>query len=555
MFRKVLLVIATTLSLLSTQAQEKEFLVELHNVIDSSSVYDMQKQYTIESLKKSLPKEISSNWQKSFDVNQQLFEEYSVFKRDSAFKYAMNTLRIAELTKNRTYLVKAQLNLANISVSAGMYKEGLDYLLSIKTENISKDNASLYYGLLGRCYSDMAEYSSIPYYSQKYNLLAQENRMEALKLTTEGTFFNAFLQAFNKYKKGNVEDARLAFLKILKTSPAKRDEALVNYMLGELYNERGNERLAITYYTKAAITDVRVSTKESLALIKLSDLLFKHKELEEASRLIKKAYEDAQFYGAQQRKLQVGAILPLVEQEIIENSEREKRRLYLQYLGAIAATGVLVCLFVIMFIQYRRIKKARRVIATAHLELEKINSELTKVYEQVKTRNEQIELINSRLSEANKIKEEYLGFFFTQYDDTFEKFYEFISNIGKDIDAKEYLRAKSRLSRYDLKREKEKMLQNFDNAFVSLFPNFIAEFNALMKEGETIQLKEGQILNKELRIFALMRLGITHNEKIAQILGYTVSSIYTYKTRVRNKSVVANDGFDKRLIDNTTFKD
>jgi len=555
MFRKVLLVIVTLLSLLPTQAQEKEFLVELHNVIDSSSVYDMQKQYTIESLKKSLPKEISSNWQKSFDVNQQLFEEYSVFKRDSAFKYAMNTLRVAELTKNDTYLVKAQLNLANISVSAGMYKEGLDYLLSIKTENVSKDNASLYYGLLGRCYSDMAEYSSIPYYSQKYNLLAQENRMEALKLTTEGTFFNAFLQAFNKYKKGNVEDARLAFLKILKTSPAKRDEALVNYMLGELYNEGGNERLAITYYTKAAITDVRVSTKESLALIKLSDLLFKHKELEEASRLIKKAYEDAQFYGAQQRKLQVGAILPLVEQEIIENSEREKRRLYVQYLGAIAATGVLVCLFVIMFIQYRRIKKARRLIATAHLELEKINSELTKVYEQVKTRNEQIELINSRLSEANKIKEEYLGFFFTQYDDTFEKFYEFISNIDKDIDAKEYLRAKSRLSRYDLKREKEKMLQNFDNAFVSLFPNFIAEFNALMKEGETIQLKEGQILNKELRIFALMRLGITHNEKIAQILGYTVSSIYTYKTRVRNKSVVANDGFDKRLIDNTTFKD
>lgn len=555
MFRKVLLIIATVLSLLPTQAQEKELLVQLHNVIDSSSVYDAQKQYIIESLKKSLPKEIDSNWQKSFDVNQQLFEEYSVFKRDSAFKFAMSTLRIAELNKNETYLVKAQLNLANISVSAGMYKEGLDYLLSIKTENVSKDNASLYYGLLGRCYSDMAEYSSIPFYSQKYNLLAQENRMAALKLTTEGTFFNAFLQAFNKLKKGSVEDARLAFLAILKTRPAKRDEALVNYMLGELYNERGNERLAITYYTKAAITDVRVSTKESLALIKLSDLLFKHKELEEASLLIKKAYEDAQFYGAQQRKLQVGAILPLVEQEIIENSEREKRRLYLQYLGAIAATGVLVCLFFIMFIQYRRIKKARRVISSAHLELEKINTELIKVYEQVKTRNEQIELINSRLSEANKIKEEYLGFFFTQYDDTFEKFYEFISNIGKDIDAKEYLRAKSRLSRYDLKREKEKLLQNFDNAFVSLFPNFIAEFNALMKEGEAIQLKEGQILNKELRIFALMRLGITHNEKIAQILGYTVSSIYTYKTRVRNKSIVANDGFDKKLIDNTTFKD
>lgn len=283
-------------------------------------------------------------------------------------------------------------------------------------------------------------------------------------------------------------------------------------------------------------------------------MLFKNKMLKEASAIITKAYEDAQFYGAQQRKLQVGAILPLIEQEIVENSERERQRIYIQYIGAIIFSIIVICFLALVFIQNRRIKKARKIIAAAHNDLEKINNELVKVNGQVRARNEEIQQINSQLFEANKIKEEYLGFFFTQYDDIFEKFNEFISNIGTEIDAGNYAKAKSRVSRYDLKREKEKLLHNFDTAFVSLFPNYIREFNALLRDGEEITLKEGQILNKELRIFALIRLGITHNEKIAQILGYSVNSIYSYKTRVRGKSKIENEGFDKKLLMNTSIR-
>ncbi len=325
-------------------------------------------------------------------------------------------------------------------------------------------------------------------------------------------------------------------------------------MLGDIYSAKGRENLAMDYYTKAAITDVQVSTKESLALIKLAELLFKKGRLKKSSVLITKAYNDALFYGAQQRKLQVGAILPLIYQVIVKYIQRDKRILYFQYIGAIVFSVIVICFFVLVYIQYQRIKKARKIIAAAHNDLEKINIELIKVNEKVQARNIEIQQINSRLFEANKIKEEYLGFFFTQYDDVFEKFNEFIANIGKDIDDQNYIKAKSRLSRYDLKKEKEKLLQNFDNAFVSLFPNFINEFNSLMKEGHEIKLKENQILNKELRIFALIRLGITHNEKIAQILGYSVNSIYSYKTRIRNKSVVENEEFDKNLIGNTTIK-
>lgn len=552
--RKGIAAVMLFLSFPVTSAQENDKLDELFRAIDNSHSYDARKNKSIDSLRAKLRGLPVSDYESQFSTSQKLFDHYSVFKRDSAFAYALRTKALAEKLKDTPYLIKANLNLANICVSAGMYKEGIDYLSSIDAGIIAGDNASLYYGLLGRCYSDMAEYSTIPLFSDKYNVLARESRIRALELTDEGTFFNAFLKAFNTYKDGNSVQAKDAFVTLLATKIGDRDLALVNYMLGEIHNEKGDAGLAIAYYTKAAISDVQVSTKESLALIRLSELLFKNKMLKEASAIITKAYEDAQFYGAQQRKLQVGAILPLIEQEIVENSERERQRIYLQYIGAIIFSVIVICFLVLVFIQNRRIKKARKIIAAAHRDLEKINNELVKVNGQVRARNEEIQQINSQLFEANKIKEEYLGFFFTQYDDIFEKFNEFISNIGTEIDAGNYAKAKSRVSRYDLKREKEKLLHNFDTAFVSLFPNYIREFNALLRDGEEITLKEGQILNKELRIFALIRLGITHNEKIAQILGYSVNSIYSYKTRVRGKSKIENEGFDKKLLMNTSIR-
>ena len=537
-----------------SHGQQKQILQRLAQVIDSSAAYDVQRIRVIDSLRSQLNQTKSDQYVRRFDLNQQLFDQYLVFKRDSAFNYAMRMKSIAEILKDKSSIIKANINLANISVSAGMYKEGLDYLGSVKPDEINDENGALYYGLLGRCYSDMAEYSSIPFFNSKYNKLAEESRKKALDLTTNGTFFNAFLTFFNDYKNGNHHSALKGFESMLKTNLLFREEALVNYMIAEIYSDTNQTDLAIDYYAKATIADVQISTKESLALIKLSESLFKKKELQTASSLVKKAYEDAVFYGAQQRKLQVGAILPLIEKEIIESIERERKRLYIQYVGAIVFSILMIIFLVVTFIQFKRIQKARKMISEAHFELEKTNAQLTKVNDYINARNTEIERINNRLSEANKINEEYIGFFFTQYDDVFEKFNEFIANIEKDIDNSDYAKAKNRVSKYDLKKEKEKLLHNFDTAFISLFPNFISEFNALMKDGNQIQLKPNQILNKELRIFALIRLGIRHNEKIAQILGYSVNSIYNYKTTIRNKSIVENEAFDKKLLLNTSIK-
>jgi hypothetical protein len=316
----------------------------------------------------------------------------------------------------------------------------------------------------------------------------------------------------------------------------------------------GEKEKAIPHFAKAAIADIQTSAKENLAVIRLSEIMFERGDTRLASVFIHKANDDATFYGAQQRKIRVGAILPLIEEQIIDRIEKQRSRLFTQNVIMTVLLFFVLGLLVVIAFQVKRLKVARRVIEKAHENLKNVNSEITAVNSRVQKQNEELNRVNNLLQEANKIKEEYIGFFFTQDADIFEQFRVFKAKIEEDLNADKVEKAKYTLSKFDLKKEKEKLLQNFDEAFIKLFPNFIKEFNSLLKPNEQIKLKKGQLLNKELRIFALMRLGIYHNEVIAQILGYSVNSIYAYKSKIRKKSLLDKQDFDQQLIENTTLK-
>ncbi|WP_026714293.1 DUF6377 domain-containing protein [Flavobacterium daejeonense] len=534
-------------------AQESKLNLVVQTIEDSNK-YDAKKKAEIDSIRTILKSTKKSDVLSLYNLNTEMFYRFKVFQRDSAFYYGIQSKTLAQQLHDKSFLATANMNLADICVSSGMYKEALDFLEPSKIDDKNTNYNTLYYGILGRCYGDMAEYSNTPYFNKQYLNLAHLYREKALSLTEDDTFFHYFLEAFNKFKEDKLQESFSDFKTLLQKKNQPHDQALVHYMLGELYQQLGNNDKAISHFSEAVISDIKTSTKESLAIIKLSELLFKKGDLNNASILIKKANEDASFYGAQQRKIQVGAILPLVEQEILKLVEKEKQRLYWQYIIVSIFLIIAICFAIIIYNQNRKLTKARKIIADAHQNLKQINKQLLKVNDKIKSQNIEIKHVNSQLSEANKIKEEYLGLFFTQYDGIFEKFNAFINSMKKNIEEERYDKVNRTILSYNLKREKEKLLENFDKAFVSLFPNFIKEFNSLMKEEHKILLDKEQVLTKELRIYALIRLGITQNEIIAQILGYSVNSIYAYKTKIRNNSSINKEDFDKKLLKNTTLK-
>jgi len=549
-----LIVICLLISAIGISQEQKDIFKNLNEVIKNSSKFDQERKFEIDSIRCILKKTKKNNLIVRYKLNEQMFYQFKFFKRDSAFYYGIKSKDLALKLNDKVLIANANMNLADICVSSGMYKEALDFLEPLKRNETDGNYGNLYYGVLGRCYGDMAEYSNIPYFQKGYNDLARKYREKALSLTQKGDFFYFFLKAFNKSKNNQLAKALAEFSILLKKNNKPHDKALVHYMLGDIYQQSGNNDKAIVHFADAVISDIKTATKESLAIIKLSELLFKKGDLKNASILIQKANEDAFFYGAQQRKIQVGAILPLIAQEILQNVEKEKQRIYWQYIIVSSFLILAICFVIIIYFQYRKLNKAKKIIADAHQNLKSINKQLRHVNEKIKSRNQEIKQANKKLLEANTIKEEYLGLFFTQYDAIFEKFNSFMIGIKKNIDEENYEKAKRIISSYDLKREKEKLLENFDTAFINLFPNFINEFNSLMKEEYKVTLDKEQFLTKELRIYALIRLGITHNEIIAQILGYSINSIYAYKTKIRNNSIVGKDDFDQKLLKKTTLK-
>lgn len=528
-------------------AQETEVLQELLQTIERTAEYDAYQVERIEKIKGEIKNSENSDLLKHYLLNQELFNEYRIFKQDSAFKYGIEARNLAVQLDSVPLMAEAVVNLGNVCVSAGMFNEALEFLEAIDPDEIPENIRSSYFGLLGRCYNDMADFSNLSNFTSTYNVRAGNYHQLALSLAETGTFNHSMLQAYIKYKEGKLNNALEDFLLLADQDLDLREKAVVNSILGDIYAQNRQNEKAVYHLSQASIADIQSSAKENLAMIRLSELLFAEGDLQNASTFIKKANEDAGFYGAQQRKIRVGAILPLIEEQIIQKIEQQRASLYRQNVIVSILLLFVMALALIIYSQVRKSRRAKRTIEEAHTKLQDTNGKLNDT-------NNQLKQVNHKLLEVNKIKEEYIGFFFTQDAEIFEKFREFKFRIEKDLGENDLEKLKYTVNNYDLKREKEKLLKNFDEAFIKLFPNFIEEFNSLLEPAKQIKIKKNQILNKELRIFALMRLGITHNEIIAQILGYSVTSIYTYKSKTRSKSTFSTREFEEKLLNSTTLQ-
>lgn len=528
-------------------AQENEVLQELLQTIERTAEYDAVQIERIIELKNEIKESGDSDLIKRYHLNQELFNEYRIFKQDSAFKYGIEARNLAMQLDSVPLMAEAVVNLGNVCVSAGMFNEALEYLETIDPDEIPDNIRSSYFGLLGRCYNDMADFSNLSHFTSTYNETARDYHHLALSLAEVGTFNHSMLEAYIKYKEGELDGALEDFLLLADQDLHLREKAVVNSVLGDIYAQNQQKENAVYHLSQASIADIQSSAKENLAMIRLAELLFAEGDLQNASTFIKKANEDAGFYGAQQRKIRVGAVLPLIEEQIIQKIEEQRANLYRQNIIVSILFLFVMALALIIYSQVRKSRRAKKIIEDAHVKLQDTNGKLNDT-------NSKLKSVNHKLLEVNKIKEEYIGFFFTQDAEIFEKFREFKFRIEKDLKENDLEKLKYTVSNYDLKREKEKLLKNFDEAFIKLFPDFIEEFNSLLKPGKQIDMKKNQILNKELRIFALMRLGITHNEIIAQILGYSVTSIYTYKSKTRGKSSFSTREFDEKLLNSTTLQ-
>ena len=188
-------------------------------------------------------------------------------------------------------------------------------------------------------------------------------------------------------------------------------------------------------------------------------------------------------------------------------------------------------------------------LAETNRKLSEMNIKEQHINEALLESNDKLSKANNNLLEANKIKEEYIGYFFNANSEFFNRIERFKRSVEQKLMDRKFDEIKFLVNHINLRKEKEDLMKNFDKAFLKLFPRFVEEFNQLFRPEDRIQLKDGEILNTDLRIFALIRLGIEDIGKISQILEYSTNTINTYKTKIKKKSIVENEEFVQRIME------
>lgn len=533
-----LLTITIALSLFLTARCQDSIpirLAALNHAIETTARYDSAKYKTIQKLKTDLAATDKTDLHALFNAYLRLYEEYKVFNYDSGFSYARQLQATAIALGDPTLTTYARLKLGFCLLSSGMFKETLDSLNKISIRGEPDSLQAEYYSLKGRFYYDLGDFDNDAYNTPAYTLRGNCYIDSALKLYPRGSFNYEYYTGLREIKTNQRPQARRIFRDLLKRSDlALHQLAVTTSTLSDIYIYYGETDTAITLLIRAAIADIQSSTKETAAIFNLAQLLYKKGDVRNASSYIEIAIRDAVFYGARQRKVQVSAILPLIEGEKVSRVE-EQKTIFVTY--SIIATFLLlivIALAIIVNQQVRRLKTAQRIITEAHANVQAINQRLLEA--------------NSKLSEANKIKEEYIGFFFNADSESYAKIEKFKKALEQKIAYRKWDDIITLVNNTNFRKEREELLRNFDKVFLKLFPDFIERFNDLFPEEDKIQLKDQEYLNTDLRIFALIRMGIHENEKIARILEYSVNTINTYKTRIKNRSIVPNDEFEQRIM-------
>lgn len=555
--------------------QEDSLITELNRTIQKAKSFDQLKERQISTIKaqlKAIDKAATGN---VYALNLKLYEEYKYYNYDSALMYTGVLQDYARLNNDPSLIADSKLKASFILLSAGLFVETFEALKNINTNNLNDTSKAEFYSLFGRSYYNLADYTNDGINTPVYNEKANAYLDSALSLYPVASFEYAYYEALKFLKKGETDSALQNLnLLTLRKGLSYHQVALATSTLGGIYMSRGEESQAKPYLIKASIADIRSSTKETLALLVLAGIIYKEGSLEDALLYIGKANSDAEFYNARLRKAQIGAVLPLIQGDLIEtiNSQKHKQQ---QYLIALSLVVLLLAGFALVIRnQVKKLKLARQKLVEANVQQQQVNQqlleanklketynqqlvemndELTKVNEVKEKYNEQLQVINQQLGEANKIKEEYIGYYFNIDTELLGRIEKLIANLDKKLDARKWDEMRFLLKSVDLKKEKEELLKNFDKVFIRLFPNFVAEFNNMFAEEDKIVLKDGQLLNAELRIYALIRLGITENEKIAEILDYSINTIYAKKTKLRSKTIIFKDEFERKLMENTTI--
>lgn len=516
-------------------------LLKLDQAIKERPIYMEQKELKLVELKRQLHRQIPD--EERFAILGTLLDEYRSFNTDSALHMAEEREQIAIRLGNREYIDNARMNKADVLGMTGMYKEVMDLMRNIHIDRLPVDIHPYYYHIYRTVYGLMADYAVTAYEKKLYTELTDKYRDSLLLVNKDNLLIHTLIQS-DQYNVRNEYDKAIRLLTdyLALQKDYEHDVAICAYTLSESYRLKGDKEKEKEYLIVSAMADMKTAVREYISLRKLAVLLYQEGDIERAYSYVKICMEDAAACNARLRKLEILEIFPIINDAYQQKTEKQQE----QMKWALVSISLLsLFLLLAIFYVYKQMKKvaaARREVIDANKRLKELNDELH-------LSNAQLKEANHSIAENSYLKEEYIGRYMDQCSVYLEKMDNYRRSLGKIAATGnvEELYKNIKSSKF-IEGELKEFYTNFDSTFLQLFPTFVEDFNALLADDEQISLKAGERMNTELRIFALIRLGITDSVKIAQFLRYSVTTIYNYRTKVRNKAAGDRDLLEQEVM-------
>lgn len=513
------------LSMSAENTEYEKILKELDGVINRKTTFHVQKRKDIDELKMQLAH--SDNSTMEYQLYGSLFDAYLHYQADSALYYNNKGMQLLPLLNRPELKSELMINRATVMGVMGMYNEALEQLKQINQHQLDQAMLRSYYQTYRACFGWMADYTTNKEEKVKYLEKTDLYRDSIISVLPAG-INRTIVLAEKSIGNGKIDAALTLLYEALKNTIDERQKAYIYFTISEAYAANKNVEKEGYYLALTAIADLQSSVKEYASLQKLAQLMYETGDIDRAYKYLSRSMEDAVACNARLRFIEVTQFFPIIDKayKLKEEKERAVSRAML-----ISVSLLSLFLLIAIFFLYRWMKK------------------LSAMRHNLSITNEQMRLVNRELEETGKIKEVYIARYLDRcvnYLDKLETYRRSLAKMAMASRIEELFKAIK--SEQFIRDERNDFYNEFDKSFLKLFPNFISSFNRLLIEEGRIYPKSDELLTTELRIFALIRLGVVDSNKIAHFLGYSLATIYNYRSRMRNKASGDKEQFEQDVM-------
>lgn len=539
----LLLLLATSLAAQTPQtgeqsrAQLQSLLERLDDIVEHKADYHANYNEQIDKLKAQAAR---SQGIVRINLYKEIYELYSHYQTDSAQTYLERLAKLPETKDTPSLQAYVLIGRSEIYAVAGLYAQAVESLQAVNLKVVGEEDGDLalfYYRTARTLYGWMTDYTAMP---EPHRLYAEQTRLyrDTLLTLSQPKEERDIVVADQATATGNPQRAISILLPYAEKMSVETPDPYLCFTLYQAYTALGRKDESLYHLVLTAIADLQRATTEYQALPILAQRMYDLGDMSRAYNYLICSMEDASYCRAMLRTVEVQKIFPIINKQYKQDEQDRNRNKRLLTVALVVALAALVTAVFYLRRQIKKLHTSRRLLAESNEQQREANDKLQQTLAQLQDANAAQQQANAALQLTDKMKEEYIARYLNRCRDYLDSMLErqhFLNRLYKERRMDE-LSAELKSST-SIKEEQDRFYADFDAAFLTLFPDFIAKFNALLRPEEHFAPKHDGALNTELRIFALIRLGITDTQRIAHFLNYSVATVYNYRSKIRNKAV------------------